>query len=764
MYSGTIAFLLGVVALQRLSELPNPYWAVLLIGLLPLAWFCPRLRIPAMAASGFLWAALYGSFILAPGLDLALEGKDVTLEGRVASLPQDVEKGTRFEFDIARMTTNGADTPHPGRVRLTWYRSAPILKAGETWRLRVRLKRPRGFLNPGGLDYEGWLFQHNIRATGYVRDDPENRRIAPTGPLDLDGVRQKLGDAIGLAAKESTNAGILMALAIGESRRIDDHQWDLLTGTGTNHLVAISGLHIALVAGMAFFIVRRTWVWTGRAALRWPAPKAAALTAIMAAITYAALAGFAIPTQRALIMVMTAMSGLVLGRSLVPGRTLVQALLLVLLFDPTAVLSAGFWLSFGAVAVILLSMSGRIAPGGIWWKWGRLQWLISLGLIPPLLLFFQRVSLVSPLANLVAIPWVSFVVTPLTLLGTALILIVPRLGQWILQLADLATALLWPVLEWFARLPHAQWVQHAPVPWALIAAGFGIFLLLMPRGFPARWLGAVFVLPVFLVQPPRPAPGSVIFTLLDVGQGLAAVVRTQNHVLVYDTGPRFSTLDTGEAVVIPYLREIGVHRVDTLVISHPDNDHGGGAASLFEQVPVNQVVTSVPHAFSAAPVKPRTCDEGQTWNWDGVEFRMLHPPSGDVYRGNDRACVLRIATRGFRLLLTGDIEAQAERRLVQEHAEELAAQVLVVPHHGSKSSSTEAFVQAVRPRYALVSAGYRNPFRFPHPEVLNRYQSVDAHILNTARSGAITFRVDPVHGVIPPERYRETARRYWHSQ
>lgn len=759
-----IAFLLGVVALQRLPELPNTYWAVLLIGLLPLAWFCPRLRVPAMAASGFLWAALYGSFILAPGLDPALEGKDVILEGRVASLPQDVGKGTRFEFNIARMTANGADAPHPGRVRLTWYQSAPVLKAGETWRLRVRLKRPHGFLNPGGLDYEGWLFQRAIRATGYVRGDPENRRIAPAGPFDLDGVRQKLGDAIRLAVGEGANAGTLIALAIGESRRIDEHQWDLLTGTGTNHLVAISGLHIALVAGMAFFAVRRAWAWTGRAALRWPAPKAAALAAIMAATAYAALAGFAIPTQRALIMVITAMSGLVLGRSLAPGRTLAQALLLVLLFDPTAVLSAGFWLSFGAVAVILFSVNGRVAPGGIWWKWGRLQWLVSLGLIPPLLLFFQRVSLVSPLANMVAIPWVSFVVTPLTLLGTALILIIPTLGQWILQLADLATALLWPVLEWFARLPHAQWIQHAPVSWALIAAGFGILLLLMPRGFPARWLGAMFILPVLLVQPPRPAPGSVVFTLLDVGQGLAAVVRTQNHVLVYDTGPRFSALDTGEAVVIPYLREIGAHRIDTLVISHPDNDHGGGAASLFKQMPVDRVFTSEPQAFSAAPVEPRTCDDGQTWSWDGVEFRMLHPPADDVYRGNDRACVLRIATGEFSLLLVGDIEVQAERRLVQEHAGELAAQIVVVPHHGSKTSSTEAFVHAVRPQYALVSAGYRNPFRFPHPKVLNRYQSVDARILDTIHSGAITFRVDPVHGVLPPERYRETARRYWHSQ
>ncbi len=763
MYAGTIAFLFGVIVLQHQPELPNPYWSLLPVLLLPLAWRYPILRLPAWAVCGFLWAALYGGYALSGGLTPALEGKDVVVEGRVASIPQAVGEGLRFELDVARLLDDGVEVAPPSRIRLTWYREAPALRAGERWRLKVRLKQPRGFMNPGGFDYEGWLLQRGIRATGYVRAAADNRRLAAAHPLDLQAMRHRLRDAIWEATGGGPNTGILVALAIGESRGIEERQWDLLTGTGTNHLVAISGLHITLVAGMAFFAVRRAWAWAGRAALRWPAPKAAALAAILAAAMYAALAGFAIPTQRALIMVITAMSGLLLGRNSTPGRTLALALLLVLVFDPTAVLAVGFWLSFGAVAVILLSVVGRIAPGGIWWKWGRLQWLVTVGLAPILLLFFRYVPLVSPLANLVAIPWVSFVVTPLTLLGTAMVVLVPPIGQWLLQVADMTAAPLWPFFEWLLALPHAQWTQHTPAAWTLAAAGIGILLLLAPRGFPGRWLAVVYVLPVVLVSPARPAEGTVWFTLLDVGQGLAAVVRTQNHVLVYDAGPRFNALDTGAAVVVPYLRHVGVRRIDTLVLSHSDNDHSGGAAAVLAQIPTERVLAGEPeHAARLFP-GAAACHDGQSWRWDGVEFRVLHPAAHGASVGNDRTCVLRISAGNFSLLLTGDIERGAEARLVSEHGDELAAEAVIIPHHGSKTSSTPAFVAAARPRYALAATGYRNPFHFPHPEVTARYEAAGAAILNTARDGAILFRLDPVAGIQSLERYRQTARRYWHT-
>lgn len=764
MYSGTIAFLSGILVLQQMPALPNLWWGLLLIVLLPLAAARAPLRVPAMAVSGFLWAALRAGWVLSTGLDPAMEGKDVVVEGRIASVPQSVESGLRFEFAIDRLSADGADaTVFPERARLTWYQKAPPVRAGETWQLKIRLKQPRGFLNPGGFDYEGWLFQRAIRATGYVRDAPDNRRVAPASLLDVNAMRQRLGEAIRAAVGDGTNAGILVALAIGESRGIDAHQWDLLTGSGTNHLVAISGLHIALVAGAAFLGVRRAWVWAGRAALHRPAPKAAAVAAILAATGYAALAGFSIPTQRSLVMVIAAMSGLLSQRASPPGRTLALALLLVLVFDPVSVLAVGFWLSFGAVAVILLSVTGRVATGGIWWKWGRLQWLVAVGLTPALLLFFQTVPLVSPLANLIAIPWVSFVVTPLTLLGTAVVVPLPAFGALLLQLADLATSPLWPVLEWMVNLPYAQWTQHAPVPWAVAAAVLGIGLLLTPQGFPARGVGAVFVLPALVIQPTQPTYGTVWFTLLDVGQGLAAVVRTQNHTLLYDTGPRFRALDTGEAVVVPFLRHSGVRVVDTLIVSHPDNDHGGGAEAVLAQVSARKILTSEPDRLKGLPGTPERCAEGQSWRWDGVEFRVLNPPPSGSYERNDRACVLRVSSGEFSLLLTGDIEAPAEQRLVNEYAAALASRVLVVPHHGSKTSSTASFLQTVRPEYALVSAGYRNPFGFPHPAVSARYEALGAQVPNTATAGAITLRFDPAGGMQPVQRYRENARRYWNS-
>lgn len=758
---GTLAFLAGILAFQQLADVPDQRWCWLIIPLL-LAAVVRFLRFPALIACGFLWTLLHVSGSLSGGISSDLEGEDVLLEGVVASIPADRERGVRFEFDVISMSQGQNRHPSPGRILLNWYDPVPALRVGDTWRLQARLKRARGLMNPGGFDYEGWLFRHHLRAGGYVRAEGDNQRVAAQARgYAIDRLRQRIADGINAALPGSPYAGIITALTVGEQRAISAAQWEVFARTGTTHLVAISGSHITLVAGLLFFLARWGWSRTGTLALHWPAPKAAAVIALLGAVYYAALAGFSVPVQRALIMVLVVMLGILWQRHRSLGHTLMLALLAVLVYDPLAVMEAGFWLSFGTVALILFVMGNRLVPQGMWWKWGRLHWLISIGLLPVMLILFQRVSLISPLANFIAVPWINVLVVPPVLAGALLTLISPLAGGWILFLADLCLAGLWPVLKWLSDLGLAQWTQHAPPWWALLPGLVGVALLLAPRDVPGRWLGVVWLFPVFFLPLPRPAAGEIWFTLLDVGQGLAAVVRTHDHALVFDTGPRFSdSFDTGEAVVIPYLRAIGVTRLDTLIVSHGDNDHIGGANSIFKEMAVQRTLSGVPRALPGTGAEQ--CASGQRWQWDGVDFEILSPPPGEASDDNNGACVLRIVNGGG-ILLPADIEKEAERRLLDTRPQALPARILVVPHHGSKTSSTQDFINEVRPEYALFPAGYRNRYGHPKPEVVARYRAMGVKMYDSAHHGAITFRLDAKGRVVSLETYRQSGRRYWHA-
>lgn len=772
---GAVAFLCGVLLLQQLAELPQlssiqtVLWLALLLLAVIVTLFIRQLRPLLFLLAGFHWALLQAVLILSSALPAALEKQDVVIQGSIASLPQQQGRKWRFLFDIETLKHGEnivAEPPH--HVRLNWYGNAPELNVGDRWHLTVRLKRPHGFMNPGGFDYEGWLFQQGIRATGYVRTSEENRRLS-SEPMHypVQRLRQSLAGAITSHLDQPELSGIVTALAIGERQAISQSQWDVLRKTGTIHLVAISGLHIGLVAGMVFFVVQALWARLASVALRWPAPSVAAIAGFCAALLYAALAGFTIPTQRALVMVAVVMLMLYLQRQRRFSDTLSLALLIVLVFDPFVVMSAGFWLSFSAVAAIIFAMSGRLNRRDWWWRWGRIHLVVAIALLPLLLMTFQQMPLLSPLANFIAVPWVSLCVVPLVLLGTSTMLWLPEMGAWLLNAAATALDWLWPFLESLAAQEAGLWQQHPPALWTLLPALIGILLLLAPRGIPGRWLGIIWCMPLLLVTPARPAAGEWWFTLLDVGQGLAAVVQTQNHTLVYDTGPRFSdSFDTGSAVVVPFLKQAGVNGVDMLVIGHGDNDHMGGAHSVTTLMDVKQILTSVPEKVSWR-TGARHCTRGQQWQWDGVLFEILHP-SSTGFKGNDASCVLRVSTfidenvAPASLLLTGDIEAAAERALVRESTDKLSAKVIVAPHHGSKSSSSDAFVTAVSARYALFPVGYLNRYHFPHPVVTARYMRQGAQIVESAEAGALTFRFDRVGNIIAIERFRDTHRRYWH--
>jgi competence protein ComEC len=518
-----------------------------------------------------------------------------------------------------------------------------------------------------------------------------------------------------------------------------------------------------MISGLVFWLAYFLWRRSTRLTLRLPARKAAVVAGMFAALAYAWLAGFAIPAQRTVYMLAVVAAALWSGRMSSPSVVLCAALLLVVVLDPWAALSAGFWLSFGAVALILFVSSHRIGVPHWLLAWGRVQWAVTLGLAPLLVAQFQQISIISPLANALAIPLVSLAVVPLTLIG----IVMP--GRFVLELAHALMAVCGSALEWLSGFPAAVWQQHAPPLWAVGAALAGIVWILLPRGFPARWIGALTLLPLFLVAPALLPHGTFRLAVLDVGQGLAMVAQTRSHALLYDAGPAYGPQsDSGNRIIVPYLRAGGVRALDGMIISHGDKDHMGGAASVLEAVPVARVWSSLDAAQTAATAWPnsRPCITGERWQWDGVEFEMLHPGTAhyarEKMRGNDRSCVLRVSAGGTSVLLTADIEQKTERELLQVMPEKLPARILLVPHHGSRTSSSAELLAQVNPNVVLVAAGYRNRFGHPKEDVLDRYRALGSRIFRTDLDGALIVTLTAAGGM-EVRRQRALYRRYWHA-
>ncbi len=757
MTAAALAFAAGVLLLQQQAALPALAWLGALPACAALAAWRRALVVPAAFAAGFLWAAGCAHLRLADRLAPELEGRDLEVVGVVAGLPAAGERSLRFEFE-----PESAPAPVPQKVLLAWYRSAagdalPDLRPGERWRLTLRLKRPHGALNPHGFDYEAWLTERGIGATGYVRDTANARRSGERNSLADRIARARLAvrERFRAVLGETPAAGILAALAVGEQRAIANEEWRLFSRTGVTHLMSISGLHVTLVSGLAAWLVSALWRRVPRLALALPARKSGAAAAIATAFAYTLLAGFAVPAQRTLYMVVVVALALWSGRIAAPARTLALALAVVCALDPWAVLQPGFWLSFGAVALIFYVGAGWTHAEPRWRQFVRVQWAITVGLAPAALFLFAQVSVSGPLANALAIPLVSAVITPLALTAAALpvdalLVAAEWLVQWLLA-----------YLEWCASLPAALWQQHVPPLWATLGALAGVAWLLLPRGFPWRGTGLALMLPAVALPAPAPAPGEAWVTTFDVGQGLAVLVRTARHALLYDAGPAYGETDSGERIVAPALRALGVARLDALVLTHDDSDHTGGARSILEGLEVHALLHSLAerHALLALASAPRRCLRGTRWDWDGVRFEVLHPaPGRAARRRNDESCVLKVSAGGAAMLLTGDIERRAEAELTG--VAEVRADALLVPHHGSRSSSSAPFLEAAGARLAVVSAGYRNRFGHPAAEVLERYAAAGAQVLRTDRDGAVTVRLAPAG--LAAERERARRARYWH--
>ncbi|MEJ1341319.1 MAG: DNA internalization-related competence protein ComEC/Rec2 [Candidatus Sedimenticola sp. (ex Thyasira tokunagai)] len=762
MIAGTLLFTAGVVVLQLQSDLLPVMllWSLLLISIAGL--WPSRLRLSACFLLGFCWASLHGHWSLDALLPAELEGKSLQAVGVVASLPVTEGRRTRFEFRIEALEFEGRVVSSPGLTRISWYGMQSELQMGERWHLLLRLKRPHGMYNPGTFDYQGWLFQKGIHATGYVRQDAGNQLLnSDIERTILDSWRLSIREMLEKSMISGSGEGLLRALVIGDREGITHQQWEVFRRSGTNHLMAISGLHIGIVAGWVMLLGGRLWRLSPRLCLMLAAPRAAAIMALLAALLYAGLAGFAIPALRALVMLLVALGGVIAARPVRPFRGLCWALLVILLFDPVAVLSAGFWLSFGAVAVILGGIGGRIALSkSSLYTLFRIQWLVTLGLAPVLLVWDFGVSPIAPLVNLLAVPLFSLLLVPLALFSTLLSLVVPVVGYPLLLITGQLLQYAASALESVANAPFDMLIAPSLPVWCWIAAVVAVVLALLPRGVPGRWLGMLLVVPLVTHKPVPLSQGEVELTLLDVGQGLSVVIRTSEHTLLYDAGPGFpSGFNTGDAVVVPYLRQLGVTSLDKVLVSNGDMDHSGGLGAVLKQLPVSEIVSGEPERLGIDGVAP--CKAGDRWRWDGVDFRILHPAREAYWEGNNASCVLLIESGGERMLLTGDIEREVEAALVATVPEQIDADLVVIPHHGSLTSSSKPFIEAVSADLALVSSGYRNRYHFPKKEVVARWRSSGSRVFNTAESGALTLRMGKDGGIREVVAYRNSARRYW---
>ncbi len=753
-----LCFVAGTAGFQLLPSLPDPYWLGLGI-LIPICAFSVKMRLFAALLAGFFWSFTFASLHYSTQLPIDAEGKDLILIGAISSIPTVKATLTRFEMDVSSLRSIDEVIEGPDKIRISWHRTNVSLKPGQVWQLKVRLKRPRGFQNPGGFDYERWLFTHGIQATGYVRPWKGNQlqELAYQGGR-LDRLRQHFGEEIDRRLDDKRSAGLVKALAIGDRSGMSSDDWRIFANTGTSHLVAISGLHIGIVAGLAFFLGQWVWRRSEWLMLRLAATRAAAWMALGSAVIYAALAGFSLPTQRALIMLALGLGALLLGRVLSLRRSLAMALFGVVLVDPFATFSPGFWLSFGAVAVIFLAVAGRMRPHRGWRNWGRIQWVVALGLAPMLFIFFNKASLISPLVNLILVPWFSLFLVPLVLTSLATMKL-SLLSETLFELLEFLARQTLDLLDWLSQVPFALHFRPELPEWTWLAAITGVIVLLMPKGIPGRVLGLLLITPIMIYQPRQPNHGSLLFTLLDVGQGLSCVVETSGHVLVYDTGPAYpSGFNTAEAVLIPYLRSQGIDMIDQLIVSNGDRDHAGGIEYLLNALTVRQVMTGEPLDVKDA----EKCRMNQSWEWDGVHFQILHPHEEDDFsRANNASCVLKITAEGGSILIAGDVELEAEQALVERHAGFLHATILIAPHHGSKTSSSADFVARVDPEYVLFPTGYRNRFGFPHETVVERWRESGSNLLSTAETGAIQFQLQTSNQEPAPVLYRKAHRRFW---
>ena len=731
MWAAPLALAAAVLLCPLLPALPPGLFTVSIA----LSAFCllpvRRLRCLSLFLLAACWCLLHYQQRLADRLEPGLAGEVREVQGTVSTAPQALGDSLRFHFH----PLEGQGLPET--LMVSWYRDWPDVRMAQQWRLELRLKPPWGNINFAGPDRERWMFSQGVGATGSVLDgsllvDPRD------SGKPVQDLRAFVGQQVARLLGDTREGAVVRALATADRSALTRKDKQLLRVTGTAHLLAISGLHIGLAAagGVLFF---RSLLWLFPLAGLGLAPFYCSLLAGLAtAAGYAALANLGVSTVRALLMLLLVTAALSLQRSLHPLRSFTVALAIVLLSDPFAPLGTGFWFSFLAVFALLSVFQPRQGTLS-WWKTPvQAQAAVFLLLLPAGAAWFNGFSLTGFAANLVAIPWVSFLVVPPVLGGIVTLALPDPVPAMFWSLAAMCISLLFRFLEWLGRLqPALQGVRSLPLA-SLAAAGIGAALLLLPRGLALRWLGPFLVLPLFLPAANTVPAGALQVDVLDVGQGNAIAVNTESHLLLYDTGPGDGAgLDQFGSAIVPFLSDLGRGAPDQVVISHGDLDHAGGLHSLRQRFPAVPVRGST--AADSAGIEP--CLRGDSWNWDSLPFQVLHPGPGLPYLRNNSSCVLSAGRAGVSVLLSGDIEDFVEKRLVLESLQ--THRVLIVPHHGSSSSSSDAFIDSVRPQLAVASAALGNRFGFPREAVRRAYEKRGITLVSTGECGAIRVLLEP---------------------
>lgn len=740
-----LAFLAGVLTLYVQPSLPSPWLCVGLIFIALMLCYCYRgVGLLALCgALGFAWTAWLGSQQLADRWPEARHGDDLWLTGHIRDIPERRNGQWRFVFQ---------SPDHEGLIRTAWYRHDAALLAGQCWKLSLRMRTPRGSMNPAGLDYEGWLFRNGFTATAYVRQAAQCD-IPAEGVARINQWRHRARDGLEAALAGHPMTHVITALVLGERSGFTQDDWRVLRRTGTSHLMAISGLHVGIVALWTYALGLFAWRCVPMLQLRMPALRMGILCSVCTVLIYCVISGLGLPAQRAMIMLFCFYYALWRGRMANGAQLLSLALVAILVIHPFSVASAGFWLSFVAVAWIFYLLGGRWQSGGRLWHLIWLQVGLGLVLAPLCLFWFSEAAWVSPLVNALLVPLFTVIVPVLLVLSVALFLGLPG-AEALLQITAEGLHWLWQALVWVEHQLGAGIGPTQADLWVMGLAVVGLFWMLAPRGWPARLLGLLLVMPMVMAILMPSRYGGTRLTLLDVGQGLAVVLETGTRVLVYDAGPAYpGGFDAGEMVVVPYLQSRGVKTIDMLMQSHGDLDHRGGMDAVREHFAVRT-------HYGLAQDRP--CQAGTTWQWGQVVFRILHPaPAG--WQGNDGSCVVRIEIGETAILLTGDIERRGEFALMHHPQALLKADILLAPHHGSNSSSGMRFLRAVQPSLTLVSAGWKNRWGFPRDEVLARYGAIHSEVLNTAESGAIQIEFDASGQMRQVIRWRKQAARFWHA-
>jgi competence protein ComEC len=711
--------------------------------------------------AGLALFALHAQHVTGHRLSPRFEGDSMLTILQVVDFP-------RYRGGTISFLARPVDDPRiPARVRVSWYEAGERPQIGDVWQFEVRLRRPRGTSNPGIFDYEAWLFRERIGATGYIVNGPRNQRLHVDAADPVSRLRKRIARRLESVIDDSDTAAVAAAISVGARYGITAEQWLRYAQSGTSHLMAISGLHVGLAATFAWFLVLAVC-----AVLRFGGNhlKLAWLASLMVAGGYACLSGFAVPARRATLMLLLVVVAFLGSREPRPFTILAAACLLVTVLDPLATLAPGFQLSFAAVLLLLWfarrraiePARSRIARVGYGAKQlAAVQVFLLFGLLPLTVTNFGRASFVAPAVNFVAVPLFSVVTVPFALAGLSLDGPLAFAGDAALRTAAASIEL----LQWL--IDRALAIPGGAATTATIGtvAGFCLALALawaaLPQGWPGRNVALLATLALVSDRVEGPPEACFDVHMLDVGQGLAVVVRTRQRTLLYDTGARYpGGGDMASRVVLPYLSAQRITHLDRLVVSHSDIDHSGGTARILSALDVSKVLAGEPNELAGAAAV--ACRRGEAWRWDGVGFRVLHPPRHGRHTGNDASCVILVEAGNARLLLTGDIESEVEGTLVRSGVPG-PIDVITVPHHGSNTSSSAVFVRSVSAQTVLVSAGYRNRWGLPRPEVVQRWQSAGAAVLVTSYDGAIGARLCDRAGIVQLFRNRQWSRRIWHE-